>query len=204
MKKVRLTNRGFVMVETLIVAVFVATIFSIIYSNLYPIMAEYEKREVFDDVDGKYGTYWFKKIIQSEQVNFTPILEDINNNSYHKFDCNTDILPEYATTKSMCNGLIEKLQVARRDDTGNVTGTGAPCIYITKFRLTDFQEKAKNEVDTGIFSGSLPEYLNFLPEYKRIKSLNGADYRLIIEYHRTKDNNDYYAYSTIEVKKWDY
>ena len=40
-----LTNKGFVLVETLITAVFVMAIFSVVYVNFYPIMAEYEKRE---------------------------------------------------------------------------------------------------------------------------------------------------------------
>ena len=55
-----LTNKGFVLVETLITAVFVMAIFSVIYVNFYPIMAEYEKRENFDDVDSKYSVYWIK------------------------------------------------------------------------------------------------------------------------------------------------
>ena len=61
----KLNNKGFVLVETLISAVFIMSIFSIIYVNFYPIMAEYEKRETYDDVDSKYATYWIKKVIQS-------------------------------------------------------------------------------------------------------------------------------------------
>ena len=63
----KLNNKGFVLVETLISAVFIMSIFSIIYVNFYPIMAEYEKRETYDDVDSKYATYWIKKIHPSAE-----------------------------------------------------------------------------------------------------------------------------------------
>lgn len=206
MKKLVLNSQGFVLVETLIVTVFVMAIFSIIYTNFYPIMAEYEKREVYDDVDGKYGSYWIKKIIQSNDVDFTrgtvngSILNNITANSYHQFDCNTDI-PYDVTTQNLCNNLVEQLQIARRDNNGNEVDDGRPCIYITTFQLTNFKTRAAAEVGTGIFSGNLSDYVSFLPEYLKIVSLNRAKYRIIIEYHRTKDDNDYYAYSTIEVKK---
>ena len=54
--------------------------------------------------------------------------------------------------------------------------------------------------DNGSVSGGLHRYLKNLPEYKW-DSLNNAKYRVIVEYYRTKDDNDYLAYSTFEVKK---
>lgn len=206
MKKLKLNSRGFMLVETLIVTVFVAAIFSIVYTNFYPIMAEYEKREVYDDVDGKYGAYWIKKIIQSNDVNFGSstasgsIANNIATKGYHQFDCNTDI-PYDITTKNLCNNLVNQLQIAKRNNTGSESVDGKPCIYITTFKLTDFKAKAAAEMGTGIFSGNLADYVSFLPEYLKIVSLNRAKYRIIVEYHRTKDDNDYYSYSTIEVKK---
>ena len=77
----KLNNKGFVLIETLVTAVFVMAIFSIIYANFYPIMAEYEKRESYDDLDSKYAVYWIKRIIQSNSVNFDAnVTSDINNN----------------------------------------------------------------------------------------------------------------------------
>ena len=51
MKKGKLNNKGFVLVETLVVSVFIATILAVLYNNFYPLVGEYEKREVFDDID---------------------------------------------------------------------------------------------------------------------------------------------------------
>ena len=56
-------NKGFVLVETLVVTVFVAAVFSVIYINFYPLIGEYERRDFYDDLDSKYGAYWVKSII---------------------------------------------------------------------------------------------------------------------------------------------
>ena len=65
----KLNEKGFMMVETLIAAVFAMTIFTLIYVNFYPLIGEYEKREVYDDIDGKYSAYWIKRIIQRNSTN---------------------------------------------------------------------------------------------------------------------------------------
>ena len=59
-----LNNRGFGLVETLIVSVFVMGIISLVFVNFYPLIGEYEKREVYDDVDGKYAAYWMKTLFE--------------------------------------------------------------------------------------------------------------------------------------------
>lgn len=223
MKIVKLNNKGFMLVETLIVAVFAMSIFSIIYTNYYPIMAEYERREVFDDIDGKYGVYWIKKLIQDTSVDFGDeftagtIAYNIHNSSgpgYHVFDCNTDIDTDGvvgdadivdAATVNLCNKLVEKLEIVRRESNGieveKGSNSGKPCIYITTFNLTNFKRVAEENEGTGIFTDNLADYVSYLPKYDKIVSLNRAKYRVTVEYHRTKDQNDYYAYSTIEVKK---
>lgn len=92
MKKRKLNRGGFVLVETLVVTVFVMSIFSILYNNFYPLMGEYEKREVYDEVDAKYATYWIKKMIQDPDVKFTPadlsaLTPGGTTPGYFKFDC---------------------------------------------------------------------------------------------------------------------
>ena len=67
MKKIN--NRGFVLAETLIVSVFLLVIFGMLYSNFYPLIGEYEKRESYDDVDSKYAVYWIKKMIEDGSYN---------------------------------------------------------------------------------------------------------------------------------------
>ena len=64
----KLNKKGFVLAETLVVAVFMATIFTIIYVNFYPLIGEYEKREFYDDLDSKYDIYWFKRLVQNKDA----------------------------------------------------------------------------------------------------------------------------------------
>ena len=59
----KINKKGFALVETLIVAVFVATIFTIMYANFFPMFGEYERRETYDDVDSIYTTYLIKKML---------------------------------------------------------------------------------------------------------------------------------------------
>lgn len=191
----KINSKGFVLVETLVVAVFVSAIFSVIYSNFYPIMGEYEKREAYDDIDSKYATFWFKRIIQSDSVNFTNIQNNITNNLYHEFNCSNDIVPSDVTAIKICNSLVTRLGVEK--------------MYITNYKLgnrTDSTDKNnfKGLVDTNnsnVFSSGLQDYVAYLPTYSKVPSLNGACYRLVVEFHNTRDGNDYWTYSTIEILK---
>lgn len=197
-----LTNKGFVLVETLITAVFVMAIFSVIYVNFYPIMAEYEKRESFDDVDSKYSVYWIKRIIQSSSVSFeNGISKDISDNKYHQFQC-SDIDENDKTTVRYCNDLINLLDIAKDE-------AGKPSIYITSYKIgnrdnMDDKNNFKGVVEENagsVFSSGFQDYVSYLPTYSKTSSLNGACYRVLIEYHHTRDDNDYWTYSTMEIIK---
>ena len=191
----KINSKGFVLVETLVVAVFVSAIFSVIYSNFYPIMGEYEKREAYDDIDSKYATFWFKRIIQSDSVNFTNIQNDITNNSYHEFNCSNDIVDSDVTAIKICNSLVTRFGVEK--------------MYITDYKIgnrADPNDKNnfKGLVDansSNVFSSGLQDYVAYLPTYSKVPSLNGACYRLVVEFHNTRDENDYWTYSTIEILK---
>lgn len=190
----KINSKGFVLVETLVVAVFVAAIFSVIYANFYPIMGEYERREAYDDIDSKYATFWFKRIIQSDSVDFTNIQNDITNNSYHTFNC-SEIVASDVTAIKVCNSLVTRFGVEK--------------MYITDYKLgnRDDSTDKKNfkgtveKNDPNVFSSGLQDYVAYLPTYSKVASLNGACYRLVVEFHNTRDENDYWTYSTIEILK---
>lgn len=191
----KINSKGFVLVETLVVVVFVSAIFSVIYSNFYPIMGEYEKREAYDDIDSKYATFWFKRIIQSDSVNFTNIQNDITNNSYHEFNCSNDIVDSDVTAIKVCNSLVTRFGVEK--------------MYITDYKLgnrdvssdkNNFKDIVEKN-DPNVFSSGLQDYVAYLPTYSKVPSLNGACYRLVVEFHNTRDGNDYWTYSTIEILK---
>ena len=191
MKKKKLNNGGFVLVETLVVSIFVMSIFSILYNNFYPLMGEFEKREVYDEVDAKYATYWIKRLIQDSAVKFTATdlaaLDTSSGTGYFMFSCN--YFADDSSQKKICDRVLSASQVRFTGDT--------PHIYITTYNLADFKEKIEL-MDN--FSGGMHKYVAYLPEYKTV-SMNDAQYRVIVEFHRTRDDNDYLAYSTFEVRK---
>lgn len=189
-KMKKLNNKGFVMTETLVVAVFIMGIFGIMYNNYYPLIGEYERREVFDDVDSKYGAFWVKRFIQHSSYNLSLDMRNaINNNGYTMFSCD-NISNDYR--KTMCKKLVRELEVKDH--------SSQPKIYITKYNLETFKNYVKADTDYATFSGGFSDYVNFLPIYK-VPSLNDAAYRVLIEFERNKNGVNFTTYSTIEVKK---
>ena len=53
----------------------------------------------------------------------------------------------------------------------------------------------------SVFSSGFQDYVSYLPTYSKTSSINGACYRVLIEYHHTRDDNDYWTYSTMEIIK---
>ena len=180
----KLNNKGFVLAEMLIVTVFLMIIFSMLYANFYPILAEYEIREGYDDVDSKYAVYWLKKVIEDKDYNFNKA--NINNtNTYIEFSCNEI---NSAEKKATCETLKKDLKV----DT----------VYITNYQIDTFKSTVN---DSDSFSAEFQSYLNTLPDYTR-PSLNNAKYRVIAIFtHHVIENDptseEYKTYSTIEVRR---
>ena len=189
-KMKKLNSKGFVMTETLVVAVFIMGIFGIMYNNYYPLIGEYERREVFDDVDSKYGAFWIKRFIQHSSYDLSAAQKNtINSNGYVLFSCN-NINNDYR--KTMCNKLLKELEVKDYNL--------QPKVYITKYNLESFKNYVEADTNYTTFSGGFSDYVNFLPNY-RVPSLNDAAYRVLIEFDRNKNGLNYTTYATIEVKK---
>ena len=47
----RKSEKGFMLLETLVVTVFIATLFAFIYQNTIPLFGEYKQRMKYDDID---------------------------------------------------------------------------------------------------------------------------------------------------------
>ena len=63
MKRKKIDNKGFMLAETLVVSIFVMSIFSLIYANILPLIADYEKVKKYNNVDDTYRAHWARKII---------------------------------------------------------------------------------------------------------------------------------------------
>lgn len=210
----KLNNKGFMLAETLVVAVAVSAIFSMIFSHFYPLMGEYEVRENYDDVDSKYGTYWVKRMIQDQTYNLDTAT--INNSNYVVFSCNnfTD-----NNKQNVCRTILSRLEVdcdnpSTTDKIELCNGGGTPHIIITRFGLTELKDNSLNSMlNSKIITTGMYDYIKYMPMYSLVSSRNGAEYRVIIEYYRHRfDNtkgvddsevapseNHYTTYSNIEV-----
>lgn len=67
MKKLK-GNKGFALVETIICALFVAAIFTLLFTQLYPISGNFEATEYFDDIETKYIAHYLRQIITTDRT----------------------------------------------------------------------------------------------------------------------------------------
>lgn len=210
----KLNKKGFALVETLVVTVFVTVLFGVIYTNMFPLMAEYEKREAYDDLEGKYAAYWVKSLI----------LEYSYWNKYQ------ELRPSLSTTKYFksinCNDITEidptKLSVLSVDDqvkhSADLSRSKAQCeeiwkkysiknVYLTEYNISNFK------TNNGITSETLQDYLQHIPNYTNSdNNEKGINYRIIVEMERkgdspvegegshTNESEKYFAYSNIELR----
>ncbi len=131
MKKIN--SKGFVLAETLVVTVFLMVIFGMIYSNFYPLMGEYEKRENYNDVDSIYSIFWLKRFIEDSdyQPNNAKKM-NLSKNHFMRFDCH-DIIE--AQKQETCKNLLSSLQVE------GCNSQGSNCnIFITPYKIDEFKD----------------------------------------------------------------
>ena len=147
MKKIN--SKGFALAETLIVTVFLMVIFTMIYANFVPLVGEYEKREYYDDVNGKYSTYWIKKLIEDPDYQLTDAdKSNFQNNKYVRFNCSN--ISGNKDKIASCINLLRELSVTGCDNLGDNCE-----IFITNYRLGD---NATNDDFKDIIKTSLKKY----------------------------------------------
>ena len=171
-----LNNTGFILVETLIVGVFIMGIFSLLYTNFFPIIGEYERYKDYDTVESTYIAHWGRMIALKglpKSVYTTASTDgyvDIGNCSLY-----SDI-----NMQNYCSAFI---------NTNNISK-----IYLTSYSTVAF----KNFVnDNTSFSRSFREYIAYLPTYSKntSKTPETGYYRVIVEYV----SNNTYKYGNIEL-----
>lgn len=131
-------NQGFVLAETLVVTVFLMVIFGMLYSNFYPLIGEYEKRETYDDVDSKYSIYWLKRFIEdSDYIPSDEKKKNLANNSFMRFECK-DIID--SQKEETCKNLVEELQIEGCDNEGDNCN-----IFITPYKIDNFKKTVETK-----------------------------------------------------------
>lgn len=186
----KLNNCGFALVETLVVSLFVMGIFSLLYTNYYPLIGEYEKREVYDNIDSVYKTDLIKKFIKKYRINLSNSLKN-QPTGYTFFNDRNSFCSEIGKEgEEQCQSLLKKLDVSS--------------ILATNY---DMKEVKKEIGNASSISNRMKEYVDYLPNY----STNQYKYRgrIIVEYKESIDTEgmdqayDVYKYATLGVDLYD-
>lgn len=190
-------NKGFAMAELLAASMVILLLFSILFSNYLPLVAEYENRLSYNDVTAEYAGYYVRKMYLTDNNELSSSTKSIINkgivsNSFYKvYDKNASInkvCEQYANeqqdddkkdiAKKYCNSILDEYAIEE--------------IIITNYSMTDVKSKYTKS------SGKLYKYIQYLPEYKNtIYTGNNDLYRIILKtkdgYATTPIDTDYYT-----------
>ena len=176
--KKKLNRQGFILVETLIVGVFVMGIFSLLYTNFFPLIGEYERYKAYDTVESTYIAHW-ARMIALKGLTDSSYTTASNTGYVDISDCS---LYTNSDGIASCSAFINMNNVSK--------------IYLTPYSTVDFKNFVK---DNSSFSRSFREYVSYLPTYSKntSKTPDSGYYRVIVEYV----SNDVYRYGNIELYK---
>lgn len=177
MKKI--DTRGFVMVETIIVAVFIIGICTFLFANFLPLIGEYEKVENYDTLQSKYKVHEIRKMLLRALDNnsavekiFTSIPTDTGYIKYSNYTTGENTIQNGlcdvgGIPKNYCNKLFSEYYLNVKD------------VIITSFKTSKIKSTIKNEKNNR----ALKEYIDYLPSYSKYSSRYDDYYRLIVVFN---------------------
>ena len=177
-----LNKKGFILVETLIVTVFVVTMFIVIYQASVPILGDLEQYNRFEDIDIIYSANMYKQML-SRYGDFTYINSKITNDTYLDIsDCNDSRIYK---SNSYCNLIQQAMGIELKDKDGNDKDR----ILLTEYNLESFKITVKmdDNFDSGAYSNfqdyvdSVGDTEHFYPNNNgSIGSVVAGKYRLFL------------------------
>lgn len=178
MKKI--DTRGFVMVETIIVAVFVIGICTFLFANFLPLIGDYERIEHYDSPSSKYKVHEIRKMILRDLANnpnIESIFTELPSTSWHMYRTFTTVqgdstisqnrLCDFLDAHNYCNQLLGEHYL------------NVKAIVITPFKLNIVKKTIKETKDYR----ELKEYIDYLPSYSNYSSRYDDYYRLIVVFN---------------------
>lgn len=208
--KRKLNKKGFAMVETLITAVSVIAILSVLYNLVLPLIGNYKANEKYEDLDTKYVAFYIKEMIETDTSN-----PNLANATFSK-TCNYNCIP-FRTSTYKCetdsNGVCitnsdgtfnyEKVEnifttdehysnrndlCNKLDSTKDTKNNQYFCnqyingAKITNMYLIDYNTtKFKNYIKNNTsYKRSFREYVNYMPTHVNASTNKQNNYRLLI------------------------
>lgn len=103
-----MNKKGFVLVETLVVVIFVLLIFTILYNSAVPLLGRYKELSYYNDLDTTYDLYYLKKMVIGDD-NYSTITNSTN--GYSVLRCTNGTIDNYTE----CNKLFTALDINTSD-----------------------------------------------------------------------------------------
>ena len=209
----KLNKKGFALVETLIVTVFVATIFTIMYTNFFPMIGEYERRENYDDVDSIYRTYLLKRMFEnyefktSKEDYYIDLKDKAKNDLFYRiFSVNYDEKNDDIINSDISTGCNNLTNTNKEYCIKLMTKTKVSNIYLTTYKITDLKKKIKSgSITKDKMNMQMQDYIDTLPYFINNPKEEINHYRIIVQYaneqnkESEKNRSVIYSFSTIGV-----
>ena len=173
MKKRIINTKAFAMAELLVVFVIILVLFSVLFSNYLPLVAQYENRINYNDVTAEYASFYVRKIYRDamDDINVKNQIDEKIKNGYYNVYSSADNIKDYSFLKDY--HFLENIILEYNIDE----------IVITTDNLSVIKEKYER-------NKPLYNYINYLPETSKNDDIE--KYRIIL---KTSD----YGYAETEI-----
>ena len=141
-------KKGFVMTETLVVTVFLVTVFTFIYVSIMPLLGTYEgKIERDNDIDVLYELYHLRKLLKSDANK-----DNIVNGVVKSISCDN------FNKKNLCIDITRFFELAKYNQSGS-TYTLAEKNYVLAYIPDIYNYLYIYRVNNPTLNADLDEYL---------------------------------------------
>ena len=214
----KINKKGFALIEVIIVTVFVTIVFTLLYTNVIPIMGSYEAEERYDSIDSKYTAHLVANLLRyNRNYNSTETKISVNNVINTKLSSDLyiditspesalDVLDSCATATDDCKqinkGYIYGNSVSRAKYEDLIEQANIEKVYLTTFSIVELKNAVKTLPNMFYIDGEderisqqTSSYIKSLPSFAEDESI--SEYRLIVV---TRDiyENDTLNFGTIE------
>ncbi len=165
-------KKGFVLVESIVAAVFVLGLSTFLIMNIIPLVGEYEKTLNYDSVDAKYDAHLIRKmILMDDACNVESILSfgaTFNNKpKYYYFE--GDDICNFLSHKKFCRNLLSPDYLDVKE------------IIMTEYKADAI--KKLDDIEYDRFSRQMQDYLKYMPTYDGINSFYQFRNRIIVTFN---------------------
>lgn len=174
MKKRLKCSKGFAMAELLAVCLIVLVLFSVLFSNYLPLVAQYENRINYNDTTAEYASFYVRKVYNEalKDINIQNQIDEKIKNGYYTVYSKESNIKDYSFLKSEIDldNIISEYSIEE--------------MIITSNNLSTVKEKYER-------NKSLYNYIKYLP--------SNANNEEDIEKYRILLKTSNYGYSETEI-----